>query len=371
MRRALDLAARGVGQVSPGPLVGCVIVTSSGKIVGVGFYLYAQTTHAERIALDQAGRRAKDATVYITLEPHAHHGRTPPCTDLLIKAGIKRVVSATIDDNPLVNGRGYDQLRGAGIEVTDGVLRADAMRLNEKYIHFMRTGLPFVHLKLATSLDGKIATRSGDSRWITGEEARAQVHRLRHEYDAVMIGAATAALDNPHLTDRSGLDRHRPLARIVLDSRLRLSPESNLCRTAHENPVIIFTTNRARKTNITRLEACGVEIVVAPQTDQLNTAGSGIDLRSILENLGKREITSLLVEGGAALAASFVEARLINKVSFFIAPKIIGGHNALNAVSAITGAGVSKVAESLELCCLEVTQHGCDLEVTGYSVPLC
>ncbi|MGH9899102.1 MAG: bifunctional diaminohydroxyphosphoribosylaminopyrimidine deaminase/5-amino-6-(5-phosphoribosylamino)uracil reductase RibD [Pyrinomonadaceae bacterium] len=363
MRRAFDLAARGLGQVSPGPLVGCVIVGSGDEIVGSGFYLYEQISHAERIALDEAGEEADGGTAYITLEPHAHHGRTPPCTDALIRAGIRRVVSATIDDNPLVNGKGYDQLRAAGVEVVDGVLRDESLRLNEKYNHFMRTGFPFVHLKLATSLDGKIATRSGDSQWITGEEARARVHRIRHEYDAIIVGAGTAEIDNPHLTDRSGQNRHRRLARVVVDSRLRLRPETNLCRTAHENPVIVFTTDQARETNVKRLEACGVEIVRVSQVDRLNTADKRIDLRLVLENLGQRKITSLLVEGGAALAASFIEAKLVNKVSFFIAPKIIGG---CDATSAIAGIGAGKVAESFELCRLEVTEHGRDLEVSGY-----
>src|ERR671938_575165 len=196
MRRALALAARGMGQVSPGPLVGCVL----------------------------AGAHARGATAYVSLEPHAHQGRTPPCTTALIEAGVRRVVAATEDPNPLVSGRGFAHLRAAGVEVSTGLLAAEAARLNEKYFHAMRHARPFVHLKLATSLDGRIATRTGDARWITGAEARARVHRLRHEYDAILVGAGTALADDPLLTDRSGLSRRRPPVRVVLDTSLRLLP---------------------------------------------------------------------------------------------------------------------------------------------------
>src|SRR6185295_7283280 len=196
--------------------------------------------HAETYALEQAGARAKGATAYVSLEPHAHHGRTPPCTDALIKAGIARVVAPTEDPNPRVSGKGFTHLRSAGLEVSVGLLSSEAEKLNEKYLHFMRTGRPFVHLKLAASLDGKIATRSGDSRWITGAEARARVHELRHEYDAILIGAGTARADNPLLTDRSGKTRRLPLVRVVLDEALELSTDSQLVRTANDTPLLIF-----------------------------------------------------------------------------------------------------------------------------------
>src|SRR5882762_9912552 len=192
MTRALELAAHGAGQVSPGPLVGTVIVDSSGEIAGEGFYLYEQVKHAETTALEQAGERSRGGTAYVSLEPHAHHGRTQACTDALIKAGIKRVVAPIEDPNPKVSGRGFAHLRKAGVEVSTGLLAAEAARLNEAYIHFMRTARPFVHLKLAVSLDGKVATIGGDSRWITGEEARARAHELRHQYDAIMVGGRTA-----------------------------------------------------------------------------------------------------------------------------------------------------------------------------------
>ncbi|HUQ34536.1 MAG TPA: bifunctional diaminohydroxyphosphoribosylaminopyrimidine deaminase/5-amino-6-(5-phosphoribosylamino)uracil reductase RibD, partial [Pyrinomonadaceae bacterium] len=202
MRRALELAARGLGQVSPSPMVGCVIVSRSGEVVGEGYYLYEQLKHAETIALEQAGESASGGTAYVSLEPHAHQGRTPPCTEALIRARIARVVAPLEDPNPLVSGKGFAALRAAGIELQTGVLEREAARLNEAYIHSMRYARPFVHLKLASSLDGKIATRTGDSRWITGEESRARVQELRHQSDAILIGAGTAAADDPLLTDR-------------------------------------------------------------------------------------------------------------------------------------------------------------------------
>src|SRR6266566_2440432 len=240
MARALELAARGIGQVSPGPLVGTVMVGESGEVVGEGFYVYDNTKHAETVALEKAGSRAQGATAYVSLEPHAHHGRTPPCTEALSEAGIKRVVAPIEDPNPQVSGRGFVHLREAGIEVCTGLMADEASRLNESYVHFMRTGRPFVHLKMAVSLDGKVATVNGDSRWITGEPARARVHELRHGSDAIMIGGRTARADDPLLTDRSGKKRRRPLLRVVIEQYLRLSPESQLAQTTDAAPVIIF-----------------------------------------------------------------------------------------------------------------------------------
>jgi diaminohydroxyphosphoribosylaminopyrimidine deaminase/5-amino-6-(5-phosphoribosylamino)uracil reductase len=196
-RRSLELAACGVGQVSPSPLVGCAIVAENGEMVGEGCYIYEKLTHAEVIALNQAGEKSKGATAYVSLEPHAHYGRTPPCTEALINAGIKRVVCPIEDPNPLVAGKGFEFLRQSGIEVVTGILQAEAERQNEKYIHWHKAKRPFVHLKMAISLDGRIATRTGDARWITGEESRKKSHELRHEYDAILIGANTATVDNP------------------------------------------------------------------------------------------------------------------------------------------------------------------------------
>ena len=261
MTRALELAAQGAGQVSPGPLVGTVIVDAAGEIAGEGFYLFDQIKHAETTALEQAGERARGGTAYVSLEPHAHHGRTQPCTDALIKAGIKRVVAPIEDPNPKVSGRGFAHLREAGLTVDKGLLADEAARLNEAYIHFMRTGRPFVHLKLAVSLDGKVATFGGESRWITGEEARARVHELRHQYDAIMVGGRTAEADDPLLTDRSGKQRRRPLVRVVIEQYLRMSPESQLAQTTDKAPVLIFAHGDSDPDTVEALQTRGVEVI--------------------------------------------------------------------------------------------------------------
>jgi len=351
MARALDLAVKGVGQVSPGPLVGCVVVSPAAEIVGEGFYVFEEIKHAETIALDLAGEKARGGTAYVSLEPHAHYGRTPPCTDALIAAGIKRVVAPIEDLNPKVSGKGFAHLRAAGVTVETGLLSDEATQVNEAYLHYMSTARPFVHLKLAVSLDGKIATRTGDSRWITGPEARARAHELRHAYDAILVGAGTVTTDDPLLSDRSGLPRRRPIVRVVLDHQLRLSPESRLATTTSEAPVIVF--GDPELPNTAALRAQGVEIVNANHRD----------LCGVLRELGSRSLQSVLVEGGSTIAGEFLDAGLVNKVTFFIAPKIIGG---MEAPSAIGGSGVEAMADALELERVTVTQHGRDIEVTGY-----
>jgi len=329
MARALELARKGVGQVSPGPLVGCVIVSASGEIVGEGFYVFAELKHAETIALAQAGEKARGGTAYVSLEPHAHHGRTPPCTDALIAAGIKRVVAPIEDLNPKVSGKGFAHLRASGVLVQIGLLAGEATQTNEAYLHFMRTGLPFVHLKLAVSLDGKIATRTGDSRWVSGPESLARAHELRHENDAIMIGARTAAVDDPLLTDRSGLPRRQPLVRVVVDDKRQLSPDSKLMTSAAEGPVLVV----------------------------------GGDPESILKELASQSVQSVLVEGGSGVAGKLMDAGLVNKITFFVAPKIVGG---AGAPSAIGGSGVEKMADAWELDRVTVVQRGKDLEISGY-----
>lgn len=355
MQRALELAAKGIGQVSPGPLVGCVIANPQGEVLGEGFYVYEQLKHAETYALEQAGARAKGATAYVSLEPHAHHGRTLPCTDALIKAGIARVVVPIEDPNPKVSGKGFEHLRSAGLEVSVGLLTREAEKLNEKYLHFMRTGRPFVHLKLAASVDGKIATGTGESRWITGAESRARAHELRHEYDAILVGAGTALADDPLLTDRSGKKRRVPLVRVVLDEALTMSPDSRLVTSAREAPVLIFAGDSAPPSKSEALASSGVEVV--------RDIASGRDLLRVLDELGKRAVQSVLVEGGANVAGNFLDAGLVNKVSFFIAPLIIGGRDAPTAVG---GKGAEALAEAIELQDVEVTHRGRDVEFTGY-----
>ncbi|HEX7175233.1 MAG TPA: bifunctional diaminohydroxyphosphoribosylaminopyrimidine deaminase/5-amino-6-(5-phosphoribosylamino)uracil reductase RibD [Pyrinomonadaceae bacterium] len=355
MRRALELAARGEGRVSPSPLVGCVVANADGEVVGEGFYLYDGLKHAETLALEQAGGRARGATAYVSLEPHAHTGRTPPCTSALIEAGVSRVVASIEDPNPLVSGRGFEHLRRAGVEVVTGVLAAESALLNEQYVHAMTHGRPFVHLKLACSLDGRIATRTGDARWITGEESRARVHELRHRYDAILVGAGTAVKDDPLLTDRSGLTRRRPLVRVVLDERLQICADSKLARTASTEPLIVFTSAHADERKARELEARGVEVV--------RDAGGWRAPAAVLEQLYRRSLQGVLIEGGAHVAGVFLEAGLVNKVSFFVAPLIIGGGEAKSAVG---GSGAITVDQAVALDAVEVVRRGRDVEITGY-----
>src|SRR5258707_4664551 len=357
MTRALELAARGVGQVSPGPLVGTVIVDAEGQVAGEGFYLYEQVKHAETAALEQAGERARGGIAYVSLEPHAHRGRTHPCTDALIKAGIKHVVAPIEDPNPKVSGRGFAHLREAGIEVSLGLLADEASRLNEAYIHFMRTGRPFVHLKMAVSLDGKVATFGGDSRWITSEEARARAHELRHQYDAIMVGGRTVVADDPLLTDRSGRKRRRPLVRVVIEQYLRMSTESRLAQTTDAAPVLIFVHGDSDPETVSALQSRGVEVI--------RQEGSGLDLASVLGELGRRSIQSVLVEGGPILAGLLLDAGWVNKITFFIAPVIIGGQD---APSAIGGEGAERIADARQLENVSVDRRGPDIEVTGYPI---
>lgn len=375
IQQTLQLAAQGKGQVSPNPLVGSVVV-KDGKVIGRGYHRYADLKHAEVWALEEASGEAKGATIYVNLEPCAHNGngkRTPPCVEAIINAGIRRVVASMVDPNPKVNGRGFELLRAAGIAVSTGLMEREAQQLNEKYAKFVTTGLPFVHLKTACSLDGRIATKTGESKWITGEKARAAGQMLRHEYDAILVGINTALSDDPLLTDRSGLPRHRPLVRVVLDAGLRLSPKSQLVQTARDVPLLVIAgdqeildgmgfpiytewgnTLEERKAVLDELD---VEVVQVP------VDGGQLNLTAALQQLPKYALTSVLVEGGAAVAASMIEQRLVDKITFFFAPKIIGGQE---AKSAIEGEGVAHLRDAMELCDLKVTPRGSDLEITGY-----
>lgn len=374
---AAQLAAQGTGLVSPNPLVGSIVV-KDGEIVGHGYHRYDDLKHAEVWALEEAGEKARGATVYVNLEPCSHQGsgkRTPPCVKALIDAGVRRVVASMVDPNPQVDGRGFDQLRAAGIEVMVGLLEAEARRLNEKFIKFVTTGLPFVHLKTACSLDGRIATRTGDSKWITGEAARAASQAMRHEYDAILVGIGTVLADDPLLTDRTQLPRRRPLVRIVLDSSLRIPLESQLVRTARDWPVVVFTVKHEEvradvfptlaqsfvpwKTKLEALKEFGVEVV------RLESNRGRLDLKTVLSRLSERNLSSVIIEGGAEVAGSFVAERLIDKATFFLAPKIIGGRE---AVPAIGGEGIERLSEAMALGDVEVIRRGNDWEFTGYPV---
>lgn len=352
-QRALDLARRGLGLVSPNPLVGCVIVSSDGLVVGEGAYVRDEVTHAEIIALEKAGASARGGTAYVSLEPHDHHGRTPPCTDALINAGIARVVCPIEDPNPLVSGKGFRKLREAGIEVAIGLLAEEAARLNERFVCWHKKDRPFVHLKLAMSIDGRISLSDSVSTALSGEDGKRRVQALRHEHDAILVGSNTALVDNPNLTDRSGSPRRRPLVRIVLDNRLRLPVDSNLAAVA-DAPTIVFT-NCIDPLRVKPLTDKGVDVVPVE--------GGARNIGAVLAELKKREIQSVLVEGGTEVAGGAIDAGVVDKVTFMISPIIIGGRD---APAAIGGKGAATLAGALRLEDLTVTPHGSDIEITGY-----
>jgi diaminohydroxyphosphoribosylaminopyrimidine deaminase/5-amino-6-(5-phosphoribosylamino)uracil reductase len=382
IRLSLQLAAQGAALVSPNPLVGSVVV-KDGEIVGRGYHRYADLKHAEVWALEEAGPRARGATAYINLEPCAHQGagkRTPPCVQALLDAGVKRVVASMVDPNPKVNGRGFELLRAAGIEVAVGLMEREAQRLNEKYTKFVATGRPFVHLKVACSLDGRIATRARAAKWITGEEARAASQALRHDYDAIMVGVGTVLADDPLLSDRTQQLRRRPLARLVLDAGLRTPLTSQLVQTAQELPLIIFAAEQEGEPEADVSRAASGGVCAPPGFDEfaakrraleqfgaevvpVKSNAGRLDLAPVLAELGRREITSLIVEGGAEVAGSIIDGRLADKLTFFIAPKIIGGRD---AVPAIGGWGCEGLSDALELRDVELVKRGADWEVTGY-----
>lgn len=325
MRRALELAARADHRTSPNPMVGAVVLAAGGALAAEGWHHRAGEAHAEALALALAGERARAGTLYVTLEPCLHRGRTAPCVDAVIAAGVARVVVATVDPDPRVRGAGVARLREAGIEVETGLLGADAERLNEFYLHHRRTGRPFVSAKFACSLDGRIATRTGASRWISGEEARAHGHRLRHVHDAILVGVGTVLADDPRLSAR--LEGARQPLRVVLDSRGRTPAGARLRAEAGET---LFDAGR--------------------------------DLPGLLDRLGARGILSLLVEGGARVHGSFFDQRLVDRVYAYLAPLVIGGEG---APAAVGGLGPDRLEDALRLAAVEVLQLGSDLLVSG------
>lgn len=348
MRRALQLAQRGAGLASPNPMVGAVLVRN-GRIVGEGFHRYADRDHAEVVALRKAGSAARGSTLYINLEPCCHTGRTGPCSDALIAAGVKRVVAAMPDPNPQVCGKSVKQLRRAGLRVDVGLLRSEAERLNEAFSKWITTGLPFVTLKSALTLDGQLALSVGaaprgrpyrganlqSSTWFTSEESRAAVHRIRHAADALITGVGTVLADNPQMTDRSGLPRRRPLLRAILDSRLRLPVHSKIVRAA-KNDLIVFTLASETSSRARALRRAGAEVVRVGQA-LLPVRGSSkktgqarvpllrrVDLRAVIRELGRRGITSAVLEGGAQLNAAALATGVVDKLILFYAPKLAG-----------------------------------------------
>ena len=320
MQRALELARKGIGLASPNPTVGCVIV-HDGQIVGEGFHQYDWRDHAEVIALKTAGEKSRGATAYVTLEPCNFTGRTGPCTQALLNAGIARVVAATQDPNPKVAGRGFEALRAANVIVDAGVCESEARELNNGFACWIRTGRPFVTLKSALTLDGQLAlTNQGKSKqreWITSEESRAEVHKLRHTSDALLTGIGTILADDPLLSDRSGLPRRRRLLRVILDSKLRLSPKSRAVKSADED-VLVFTGAPLKSSKAKRLQNSNIEIV------RVRSKRGQLDLNSVLQELGQRQILNVLLEAGPRLNASALSANLVDRLFLFYAPKLAG-----------------------------------------------
>ena len=371
LHQALTLARQGMALASPNPYVGAVIVDAQGTIGGTGAYTYDGLKHAEVLALEQAGKKARGGTLYINLEPHSHEGRTPPCTDALIAAGIHRVVACMADPNPKVSGRGFEKLRAAGVHVEVGRMDAEARRLNEAFARYIRHGVPLVTLKAAMTLNGKIAPPpEGEAKrvagapaggWITGEAARAHVHEQRHQSDAILVGVGTILADDPLLTDRSGQPRRRPLLRVILDSHLRLPLESRLVQSVAKertkNDVLVFCS-LGEEQKKTALEAHGIRV------EQLPSATDGRpDIHSILRRLGQLEVTSLMIEGGATINGMALASGIVDKIFFYYAPKILAS---AGSVSFANGDRFRDMQETLRVKRLKLHRFENDFAVEGY-----
>ena len=351
MKSALVLARRGLGTVAPNPAVGCVLVAPSGRVVGRGWTQPGGRPHAETVALDRAGTRARGATAFVTLEPCSHTGKTPPCADALITAGVRRVVVAIEDPDKRVSGRGLMRLREAGIDVTLGVMAAEAEELNLGYITQRRNGRPLVTLKSATTLDGRIAAHTGESRWITGPSARRRVHQMRMSHDAIVVGIGTVLADDPDLTCRlTGLEDHSPV-RVVIDTRLQLPLASRLVRTASETPTWIVVSAETERDRFKAYEELGV--IVIPVSVGQDTHPNPPD---VLIELGARGLTRVLVEGGSLLAAALLRAGLVDRLAWFRAPSVIGG----DGVPAIGAFGIDKLSQTRRLKLLSIETLGDD-----------
>jgi len=371
LSQALELAREGMGLASPNPHVGAVIVDANGKVVGTGSYTYSAVKHAEILALEAAGKQARGGTLYINLEPHAHQGRTAPCTDALIDAGIHRVVAAMADPNPKVSGLGFEKLRAAGVQVEVGRLEEQARRLNEGFARYIRHGTPLVTLKAAMTLDGKIAPPPVEALdrsegipaggWVTSEVARAHVQQLRHQHDALLVGAGTILADNPLLTDRSGRARRRPVLRVILDSRLRLPLDSRLVRSAaaeRKGDVLVFcSTADAEKQ--AQLEQAGIRVEKLPAV----MPDGRPDLPAILRRLGKLEITAVLIEGGATVNWTALAEDVVDKIFLYYAPKILAG---TGSIPFAAGAGFHHMNQAAQVKHLRLHRFGEDFAVEGY-----
>ncbi len=353
MAQALELARRGEALASPNPMVGAVVVSGE-EMVGNGFHTYDGRHHAEALALDQGGERARGATLYINLEPCSHAGRTPPCVERITAAGVARVEAAMIDPNPQISGKGIDRLRAAGISVGVGIAEQEAKKLNESFAKYIRTGLPFVTLKMAMTLDGRITSSHPAEKWITSATARAEVQQLRHRHDAILTGSGTITADDPELTDRSEAGaRRRPLLRVILDSRLSTSPGARVIQTANHDVLILTAVPPAEAKQ--RFPGASVETV--------SVGGeSKVDLATSLRELGRRQITSVLIEAGSTLSTAFLKAGLVDKMILYYAPKLIGQEGTLPFVVE----NFSRLAQAPTLHNVTVRQLGDEVVVEGY-----
>ncbi len=356
MLKALTRARKASGLTSPNPLVGAVIV-ADGAIIGSGFHPHAGEPHAEIFALREAGDKAKGADLYVTLEPCNHQGRTPPCTEAIIKAGIRRVISGTLDPNPQVSGRGIERLKQAGIQVETGLLEKECCQLNEFWNKFITTGLPFVTLKSAASLDGRIATRTGHSQWITNKKSRHYVHQLRAAHDAILIGIGTLLKDNPRLTARIPGEKPRNPYRIIVDSMLRTPLDSKVFGSDGSERVLLATKPHDEK-KIAPYRNLVLDILTIPS----NSLGQ-LDLAELMKVLGAREITSVLIEGGSEINGSALDNKIIDKICFFYAPILVGGRGSLGMIS---GHGAETIDRALPISDINIHNFDDDICVEGY-----
>lgn len=359
MRRALELAEKGIGSVNPNPYVGAVIV-KNGNIIGEGWHEYYGGNHGEVNAFNNATEDVDGATLYVNLEPCSHYGKTPPCVKAIVEKGIKKVVIALTDPNPKVAGKGIEILRNNGIEVVTGILENESKKLNEVFIKYITTKTPFCIMKGAMTLDGKIASYTGDSRWVSNEKSRNYTHRLRNKYMAIMAGIGTVLKDNPSLNTRIESftrEESRDPIRVIIDTRARIPLDSNAININSKSPIILATTELAPKEKIIELREKSVQIISTPLKNQR------IDLQYLMKKLGERKIDSILLEGGGTLNYSALTEGIVDKINIFIAPKLIGGANSMTPVG---GEGIPKMNNAIQVKNIELQAFGKDILVEGY-----
>lgn len=356
MRQTFRLAKKACGRTSPNPMVGAILV-KDGEIVGKGYHKKAGEPHAEINAIKAAGDLSKGADLYINLEPCSHYGRTPPCADAVIKAGINKAFIAIKDPNPEVAGSGITRLREAGITVETGILEKEALKLNETFIKHVTTGMPFVTLKAASSLDGRIATRTGDSKWITGEASRRHVHAMRDQADAIMVGIGTVEIDNPSLSTRLPNKKGRNPIRVIVDEELRISPSAKVIDSEVKNSLVIATTEKASAKKIEKLKKLGASILI------FKSVNGVVPLKPLMKKLGDAGINSLIIEGGSEVHASALNEGIVDKLAIFYAPKIIGGTDSIPVVG---GEGAKNLADAIEIDTLTTKKFGNDILIQGY-----